>query len=326
MRSVIFLIGFCVNAGLSVFADHTDPTTKTNVNVQTDLFEKSAGSVERLKDTFEADKGKAMGGINNEENVKDLSGKSKNEIEKSAAASSSIKPLELNSKGREELEKNHDLQDMYINETRPGFAAHARDAKIITEASSKLLGDLTGMLKEIGVDCRTVKGNKEIEPDYRIEIAKEKTKDTVYNKVVCEDLRNQYACTDSLQLTCRRKEMAWEDWQDREIAIDGWTLYWYHNHWGYEIYWKRKRHGWHIGGRYPSEARVLIANRIGAKIEQIHETIGFPPSGRGIGNLNSIGERWRLTWDKYVFRYKYRDGHEICVEWGEEWTERCRLR
>lgn len=49
-------------------------------------------------------------------------------------------------------------------------------------------------------------------------------------------------------------------------------------------------------------------------------------AGRGSGQLLEVGERWRLIWEEYEFIYKYRDGKEICEEWSEDWSEKCRLK
>ena len=41
--------------------------------------------------------------------------------------------------------------------------------------------------------------------------------------------------------------------------------------------------------------------------------------GRGLGGKD-------YAWSTYVINYQYRDGHEICEQWAEDWNERCSLK
>jgi hypothetical protein len=108
----------------------------------------------------------------------------------------------LADKGRARLVESNLLEEIYLDETKPLYIQHKKDADAIAEASSNMLGNLLGMLKDLGVDCRTVKGNKVVEPEYFIDLKRTPTKDTVYNKTICEELRNSYNCRDKLTLRC----------------------------------------------------------------------------------------------------------------------------
>lgn len=310
-----------------VFADYVDPTAKTNVNVQSDLFKKSVGDVEGLQALLEADKQKSLRGLNDPKNTEILSGKSKSEVESSASSLSSIKPLELGSKGREAASSNPEIQDLFVDETKPGFAAYARDAKLIAEASGDLVGRLTDKLRELGVDCRAVKGNKEVEPDYRIEVAREKLPrgDTVYNKQLCEDLRNNYSCTDSLKLTCKSTRMKWNQGESRYIDLSGHDIYWYHNNWIYsrKLYRRHFRFFIYQDSGTMGHIRSFIAGQLGVNLEQITDVTAA--SSDGWGRILNMTEKGRV-WEFYRIYYRYRTGDLECSEWGEDWTENCRLQ
>ena len=228
-------------------------------------------------------------------------------------------------------EDNEYWSRAHINYKDPQVIRHKEDIDDIAKASEKLIARLFDKLKELGVDCKQKKGPIEIEPELYIEIEREKQKEVTYDKYLCEYLRNRYNCRDTL--TCKVKGMRWNPWQDREIALDGKMLYHTYPDWGWSVKWKHKRHGWHISGSRGSESslspeqinfqvRQFIANSLGVSIEQIHEVIGFPPSGRGIGNITPLYSRWRVAWDQYVFKYKFRDGYLGCFDWQERWDEK----
>jgi tRNA splicing ligase len=46
---------------------------------------------------------------------------------------------------------------------------------------------------------------------------------------------------------------------------------------------------------------------------------------RGVGTILHL-ERKSYTWEKFIFKYQYRDGYKICEQWAEDWTERCVLK
>lgn len=105
------------------------------------------------------------------------------------------------------------------------------DAQKIANAQDELIKNLQAVLKDFGVDCKTAKGPKEIEPAYYLQIKKEQTKDTVYNKTLCEELRNKYNCTDTLSMSCKTKVMQWVFEEERTIDLDGRDIYWNHRNW-----------------------------------------------------------------------------------------------
>ena len=343
------LFALIVAVSLFARAEYSDPTTMVNVNKQTDLFEKSMDDWDSLQDQIINQKSSTLEGVKGKQGLDSISSKSQSEIKSSAGSLSSIKATDLNSRGTEELSKDNIMNDIYIDFSRPLNKQHMVDAKKLAKGQDRLMGNLLNKLREIGVDCKTVKGPVEKEPTYYLQIEKTQHKDTVYNKTICEELRNSYRCTDSVSLTCKRRGKGYGEWEPRKIRFNGHVLHNTKMDWGFAIKWKYKRWGWHISPNHPSskafsgpeaqvdskwrknpaaiiaDARAYIALQLGVSIEQIGEHVQFPASGRGIGNIGGVGCRWRVVWDEYEFGYSYRDAYDTCEEWEEDWTERCDL-
>lgn len=199
---------FCLSVSSKVIAtSYRDPTSKTNVNVQTDLFRKSVGDVEAFKNQVREDEKEAIEKLRSggDHGVEFIAGTSRKEIDENTAEPSTIRADELNDRGRTKLLKENLLEEIYVDESNPLMVAHRKDAERIAEGSKDLLGSLLLSLKErLGVDCYTVKGNKEIEPEHHIKLKEEQIKETVYDQTMCEEPRNQYNCHDVLTLKCTR--------------------------------------------------------------------------------------------------------------------------
>jgi hypothetical protein len=315
---------------------YLDPTAKTNVNKQTDLFESGIEDYSSFESQIDSMKQKAIDGIGDPGNIELISDKSSGEIEEAAGNLSAIKANDLHSRGREEVMKTDIMEELHVDYTKPLNTQHRKDALKIADASAELLGNLAAMLKDLGIDCKTVKGNKIIEPEYYIDVKKEQTKDTVYNKTLCEELRNKYNCTDTLSMSCKTKVMQWEDWQDRTIDFGGADIYWNLVGWMYSYKWDDSEFGLHI----KQEPHVMadigreIAKRIGATTDQVAYVATIMPPlhpfrlntpGKGFGEIFHL-EKKSYTWEIFKFSYKYREGKLVCGEWNEDWTEECKLQ
>ena len=303
---------------------------KTNVNEITNYFNNEIGDKNGLESFLEHSKNDANQGISNKEGLKTL-GISEVESEKKTKELNSIDANSLEGAGQQEaVKEEHKYYDsLEVNYGSPQIQRHKQDVDLIANASQKLMSRLIEGLKEMNVDCKQVKGNKEIEPEYYIDIQKEHLKDTIYNENVCEELHNKYNCTDVVTLKCVKTGFKHKDWQNKEIAFSGNLLFSIHRwDWEWVIHWKKGRYGWHVVLRTKynvDQARELIAHTIGATIDQIHDTVEGPPAGRGIGNIHTM-ENDIVGWDQYVFKYKYRDKYLVCEQWGEDWNERCKLQ
>ena len=361
----ILAIGLILFGASEVIADNIAPEVQTQINKRTDLFEKSVDNLPTLEESLEGKKQDAInsmgdGGAGAPQGLSFISKQSKEELESESSKLEAIHENDLNSRGREELMKSNVLEELYPNYSRPLYKQHMEDAKAISEGQNELLANLFAKLKEVGIDCKTIKGDKKHEPEYFIKLKNSVSSDserkfgngfgdTVYNQTFCEELRNQYNCNDEVTLKCKKIGIRYTNPEARTIRFNGHTL---HNHkmnWGFALHWKTKRWGWHIipyhprmpSGRWPdqvdscwrdnpaaiiADARAYIAATLGVAIEQIGENVTFPPSGRGIGNITPVYCRWRVVWDEYEFGYTYREIYHVCEEWQEDWNERCRLQ
>jgi len=326
--------------------EYRDVTTRVNVNEQTDLFEKSTDDYAGLQRQIEAGKEAGLESVRSGGGMEYLVKESREEIEQNASGLSSIKATELNSRGTEEMSRQNVIDDLYVDYSKPLNKQHLVDAKKIAQGQDELMRNLLEKLQDIGVDCKTTKGLVEQEPTYYLRVEQTKHKDTVYNKTICEELRNIYQCNDSVALTCARKGKGYGEWEPRMIKFSGGMLHNEKMNWGWAVKWKNKRWGWHITPNHPrgfgdyqvdsiwrtnpgaiiADARGYIAAKLNVSIEQIGEHVGFPASGRGIGNINEGFPRWRAVWDEYEFSYQFREAYDLCEEWLEDWMERCRLQ
>ena len=330
----------------ATYGEYHDVTTRVNINEQTDLFEKSTGDYSGLQREIEGQKDSAMDSVRSAGGMDWLAKESREEIEQQADELSSIKATDLNPHGTQGMVKQNVINELYVDYSKLLNKQHLVDAKKLAKGQDELMRNLLEKLQDIGVDCKTVKGPIEQEPTYYLKMEQQQHKDTVYNKTICEELRNTYQCNDSVSLTCTRKGKGYGEWEARIIRFPGHVLHNEKMNWGYAVKWKNKRWGWHITpdhqqapgetqvdsiwlnnpGAIIADARAYIAAKLGVLIEQIGEHVGFPYSGRGVGNINGGFTRWRVVWDEYEFTYYFREAFDTCEEWFEDWTERCKLR
>lgn len=141
---------------------YLDSINKTNINEVDPLFEKNIDNYQSWSRQIEDSKAGFARGVENSQGLGDLVDHDK--LQSEADRLSSIEAEDLSNKGWEESAKDPFYNEMLVDYSRPGMMAHKQDAEMIANASSKMMDNLLGKLKDIGVDCKTVKGNKEIEP------------------------------------------------------------------------------------------------------------------------------------------------------------------
>ena len=329
----------------------------TNINQVTDLFDRNIENKDELLHELKTQNDSAIDNIKSGAGTNSIEGI--NDAESKAGELKNIEETDLENKGREKRASKeyqfYDENELEPNYNKSGNKLHKLDAEDIvnaTEESMRKLGkNFLDKLKAVGVDCHTVKGPVHKEPTYYIQIKRENQNNTDYDQFFCEELRNKYNCRDQLDLTCKRFGKGHTDWEARTIRFNGHVLHNTKPDWGYAIKWKDKRWGWHITPYHPkpkafggemqvdsvwrnnpaaiiADARGYIAMQLGASIDQIGEHVVFPDNngGRGLGNISSVGARWRVAWDEYEFAYMYRDVFDTCEEWQEDWTERCAIK
>ena len=322
---------------LRAIADHLDNTLQTNVNEQTDLFEESTGNWQEWQQQINSGKDAALDGIRGgvekpPVGLEFISKQNALQLQNEVQHLSKVKAIDLNEQGSRKLSEENMLEDLYIDYSKPLNKKHKQDAKILATAQDGLLKDfssLFGKLENIGINCKSVKGDKRLEPTYYLQMQEEKVKNTIYNQTICEELRNEYNCQDKLTLECIKKGMLWQDWQEGEYVIDG---LWIHNN---QRGWLSERC---IGGskriskrKYaldfinsPAVREAIYEHslrRLGKNRDELHPKINIEV----LGGYVEYDRRHQVT-SGVLVKYKSRTGQEICQEWQEDWSEICALK
>ena len=345
-------IVFCIRLlEASAYGAYRDPIAKTNINPKTDLFEKEIEDYGTFEKAMDALKEQAVNGITSSGNLKLISDKTDDEIKAAAGDLSSIRATELQAKGREEVLRTGIMEELHVDYTNPLNAAHQKDAVSIADSSGELLGKVLVLFKEFGIDCRAAQGNKVIEPEYYIEIKKEKVKDTVYTKTMCEEPRNKYNCRDILSMRCSKRGIRWGLWQSRQIVISGSelfrsgkTVFWV-DHTGRSCFEYKLSLGPRTIGGFFSAPRAILPNSY--HVALMREFLVTKHPGSTLDNISTEMSSWwsgglfsvdgwyyggrRLGhkdygWRSYTVNYQYRDGYPVCEQWSEDWSETCILQ
>jgi len=343
LKLIVFCIFYLSLSGKVIATSYRDPTSKTNVNVQTDLFRKSVGDVQAFKSQIQEEEREAIEKLRSsgDHGVEFIAGSSRKEIDENTAELSTIRADELNDRGRTRLLKENLLEEIYVDESNPLMVAHRKDAEKIAEGSKDLLESLLLSLKErLGVDCYTVKGNKEIEPEHRIALKEEQIKETVYDQTICEDPRNKYNCHDALTLRCTKRGIRFGPWQNRQIVISGSELF----NTGKSVFLVKKTgsscfeyqlelnpifhpHPYHVA----NIREFLVTKHPGSTIDNIYTEMssGWGGSLFSLNGLYYCGRRLGSKdygWTSYTVYYQYKESYHVCEQWSEDWSETCILQ
>ena len=185
---------------------HAKESVRTNQNVASEFFNETIDNKSELEQSLKHAKEQAEKGITDQEGLKSLN-VTQDEVNNKTAELNSINSYDLESAGRLERakEENHYYELLEVDHSAPGQTRHKQDMEQIADASNKLIAKLTEGLKDIGVDCKKTKGNKEVEPQYNIDIEQEHTSDITHTKIICEQPRNAYDCAQSYEVTCKQE-------------------------------------------------------------------------------------------------------------------------
>lgn len=298
------------------------PASRTNINQVTDFFNQNIEDKRNIETVIEQSRQGAQTNIATSAASAEIPSSDKADSE--VGKLSNISAYELESAGmrarQSEEYEFYDQNGFEIDHTKPLVMQHKKDMDKIADSSEALLGKLTAGLKDLGIDCQTVAGSQQQEPEYYINIEQEQKLDTVYDKKFCEQPHHTYSCNYVLSTTCVRPSLGYKEWQDKTI-----NYYDVHYHWLYSIKWKKKRWGMHMKSDPGTmhQVRQGIASKMKAQsIEQIHPYINI--SARGEGAIRESGHN-EVKWDYYVFGYKYRESYPICLEWKDTWREQCKV-
>lgn len=247
---------------------------------------------------------------------------------------------DLESLGRQresqEIAKDVYSSDIFIDYTNPSNIAHLKDLNALSDHSAKFMSNFLNHLKDLGILCKEIDGNKLTDVTFSVQVSKEQQRDTVYNQFFCEELKNRYTCMNSLVTKCAKKGIRFKDWQEFELDVNGPELFNRDSGIFFPINWKKHRTGYELrlnkrkrfedSNYYPQEyLHQYIAQTLNVSLDQI-EVKGS--SGRGLGEpfcLRCEGKMGLWVWNLYKVRYLYRDIYEVCEEWSDQWVEHCKL-
>jgi hypothetical protein len=154
---------------------------QTNKNDISNLFQSEIEDRQGLDKFLENSKSQSEQGVTGKGAVQAL-GVNENELESKTSELDAINAEALESSGQEERakEENSYYDSLEIDYTDPKILNHKKDIDKITDANEKLTSRLIEGLRDLDIDCKTVKGDKELEPEYALEIEKEHFKDVTY--------------------------------------------------------------------------------------------------------------------------------------------------
>lgn len=331
-RSVTMLVIILLGTFSTIcLAEYKDPEVKTQINEQTTYFKDSLDNPDELMQQYQGtyeDAKKILDGQGSIAEMAEIMDVDAKEFEQTTGELSQIRAIDLTDAGRDAQAKAKDdlPENLFLDEGEGSLLkAHQQDVDKIINASEKLLGNLLGELRDLGVDCKQIKGDKIIEPIYTLEIKRTPGKDAKYDQHFCERLRNKYNCSNSLTLKCSKRGIRWHQSEDRswesnrdEITNLGFA----------DVFWSHKTGKEHfeikligleeIRDRY----KQLLAKREGVSVDHIIEVTKATHKGW----LYPSGRDKENNWSIYSFAYKYRESYEVCEKWDEDWTERCSLQ
>jgi len=329
-KTWIIAINIMISVTNGARADHVEQEVQTQTNKRSDLFEKSIPDLADFNQKLQSGKQAGVDSLGSSkadtpQGLSFISKKSKAELQNETSRLQAIDAHQLNSRGRDEIVKNNSINELYTDYSKPLNKKYLEDAKNMAAGQNALADNLFAKLKEyVDVDCKTVKGDKKHEPEYYLKLKQTLVKDTIYNQTYCEQLSNQYNCTDNLQLNCLEQAMDWGPWEQKHTTIYGPEIF-YGRGWLYSEKYCRRRFHYYMSrvSWVRHQVRQYIADRHGVSIEHIHEHVGI--HRHGSGRWHRLEGKGYIS-DQYHFDYQIRDGNLICTNWQEQWNERCILR
>lgn len=215
----IFICSLFLCIFASAFADYKDPVMRTNVNEQTDLFKESIEGWDKVQDEGLKEQKARLKNLSAASEVGTIKGKVEYEEENQSVQANSNKMADMSyeeaeSGGRNKMLEENTIEELYVDYTKPLNKAYLEDAKDFARMQDEFVkNNLTSKLKELGIDCKSVKGNKIVEPEFYLQSINQPEEshshgigkgDTRYDQGICELLRNSYQCHDELTMRCQR--------------------------------------------------------------------------------------------------------------------------
>lgn len=198
-----YILGLLISLiAVNSVAELSDPEVRINQNKQTDLFERSTGNAKQVQDEYLQLKEQAKQGIQNKQGLGLITSETEASLQQKTQQLQGATATQLEAQGMQEVLEQNIMEQFYVDYERPLNKQAMEDAKVLANAQKKLLQNLQGKLKELDVECKVEKGEKEQEPVYFLQLEQKPIKNTIYNQTFCEELRNRYTCTDRVHLKC----------------------------------------------------------------------------------------------------------------------------
>jgi len=302
--------------------EHFDPSVKTNVNQKTDFLETTVKNHNSWRQDIARWNEEAKGSARSftDEEMQGLTGKSGAEVKAESARQQQIKADDLNMQGRlAKQEKEADIQNMYINRRDPKLQPLIREINKLAEADNRLRQNLLKNLKEkLKVDCYQAKGNKIQEAQYFVQVEQSPAKEleTEYEPKFCEEPQGSYRCTDSVSVTCTKRETRYRQWQEKTFELAGRTIL--DMGAGNTKKMKKKKFGVYFNGNN----EVIIRHIMNAENKQDRKCYRFVAH---LGRHGRMDHLFGKTHAHRIFRFRYafRENYEVCLNWQETWREVC---
>lgn len=323
---IIILLAFTLSCNSPVLA------VKTNVNEVNDLFDRNIENKDQLMRDLQEQREGAVRDIETGKGLEHVEGIG--EAESKARELESIREVNLESSGRQkrasEEYRFYDENELEPDYSKPGNIAHKQDVdEIVSQtgiAMKKLGKDLQTKLSALGIDCQQVKGPIQKDLTYHMEISGEEHKNSEYEQVICEELRNKYQCQNTLTMNCINKRRIIDYWTFKSITIPYRTI---PRHWWVVRRLNSAQGRWTINTAYNHEIAARIASITGFKVDEIrmwpHEYYIADLKWRGESEMFSVFYNWNYKTNVRL-DYEYRPNAEKCDGWKEEWNEVCRLQ
>lgn len=192
-RFIVFIAMFY---GFAALCDHQSPSVPTNRNEKDNFLENSVpdhNALKRMLESHKNDYGAEINGASGLGGVIDFS---------EPKISREVRDLKDGNK-KISAQEEAEAMSMHVDLTDPLLQRDKSDLEKISEDSSKSLGSLISDLRDIGVDCREGGTMEVVDPAYSVEKINMTYRNKLYDKALCEQLRNKYDCRDVLNIRCK---------------------------------------------------------------------------------------------------------------------------
>jgi hypothetical protein len=340
--AVMILFGI-MEASLSALAEGSrlPPMVRKNKNEVTDLFkvniEDQGGLEQQLNEAREL----GQRAVENKEASSLLP--ESGQIEAKANELKDLNQGEAENRGyRVQVEEGELLGKIQINYNDPQVKMHKKDTDRIASASEELLARLADKLRELGVDCRQKKGEVDQEPEAYLHIEEEPEKEVIYDKHLCEYLRSQYSCRDTLSLKCVKKTSGDARAETVRLSYNEMPDYW----WLCDTGGGNSKYGivcpgsWFV--EFIGQAHILAELKQKIIEKTGFEEIEIPPQQILVfgqqqvlyqldqfGNKGHVQGIWHEVPENVTgsIRFFFRVSQEAkCAQWQEDWNEVCSLQ